>query len=201
VRSHQNAPPPSALVDQFAAALAALGGHAHLAPAIADAIDHVAALFDRYGTMDFISWDDREIPCPGLLDALTSRGRRRVTYDVPFDQEGRASVLAGLEPIGVGLTGAFAAVAASGTVLLASGAGRGRLASLLPPVHIAVIRARDLYPTLETAMKAHPSVVAEASNVVCITGPSRTADIEMTLTHGVHGPKHLHVVILTEGAS
>jgi L-lactate dehydrogenase complex protein LldG len=120
---------------------------------------------------------------------------------VPFDQEGRAAVLAGLEPIGVGLTGAFAAVAASGTVLLASGAGRGRLPSLLPPVHIAVIRARDLYPTLEAAMKAHPSVVAEASNVVCITGPSRTADIEMTLTHGVHGPKHLHVVILTEGAS
>ncbi|MEW5981399.1 MAG: lactate utilization protein [Acidobacteriota bacterium] len=188
------------LVEQFTAALTALGGQAHTADSPGGIIDIVTSLFDRYACCDFISWEADEIPCPGLLDALASHGRRRVAYDVPFDQVGRAAVLASLEPVGIGLTGGLAAVASSGTIALASGKGRGRLASLLPPVHIAVIRTRALVASLDDVVTAHPSLVAEGSNIVFITGPSRTADIEMTLTRGVHGPRHVHVVLLTEAA-
>lgn len=187
-----------ARVEAFVGALHALGGRVHTAPTRTEAVELVATLFDLYAASDFISWDEAAIPCPGLLDALESLGRRRITYDVPVDAEGRAAALATLEPVTIGLTGAHGAVAASGTLVLTSGPGCGRLCSLLPPVHIAVIRARDICPTLGAWMTAHPGRASEGSQTVLITGPSRTADIEMTLTHGVHGPKHLHVVLMTE---
>jgi L-lactate dehydrogenase complex protein LldG len=95
----------------------------------------------------------------------------------------------------VGLTGANGALVDSGTLALVSGPGRGRLASLLPPVHIALVARNKLYPSLPAFLKTHPNVTAEGSNLILITGPSRTGDIEMTLTMGVHGPGEIHVII------
>jgi L-lactate dehydrogenase complex protein LldG len=112
------------------------------------------------------------------------------------DGSERLHRLAELDPIRVGITGAFAGIAESGTFAVISGPGRSRLASLLAPVHVAVLRADRLYPSLAAFFAAHPDVAEEGSNLVLITGPSRTADIEMTLTRGVHGPGEVHVVIL-----
>ena len=105
--------------------------------------------------------------------------------------------LTALESLQVGLTGAIAGIAESGTFAVVSGSGRSRLASLLPPVHIAVLRAERLYPSLDAFFAAHPDVADDGSNLVLITGPSRTADIEMTLTRGVHGPGEVHIVLVT----
>ena len=98
----------------------------------------------------------------------------------------------------MGITGAFAGIAESGTIAVVSGAGRSRLASLLAPVHIAVLRADRMYPSLAAFLAAHADIAEQGSNLVLITGPSRTADIEMTLTRGVHGPGEVHVVVLGE---
>jgi L-lactate dehydrogenase complex protein LldG len=78
--------------------------------------------------------------------------------------------------------------------VLVSGPGRGRLASILPPLHVAIVSERRLRPSLAALLREEPRLLDEGSNVVVVAGPSRTADIEMTLTHGVHGPKHLHVI-------
>ena len=93
-----------------------------------------------------------------------------------------------------GLTGALAGIAETGTLVMPGGPGKPLTASLLPETHLAVLPARDILDRLAQAL-ALPQV-RQASASVLITGPSRTADIEMTLTIGVHGPKNLVVFIL-----
>ncbi|NOT05784.1 MAG: LUD domain-containing protein [Anaerolineales bacterium] len=88
----------------------------------------------------------------------------------------------------VGVTNAICGLADTGSVLEADGALH---ASLLPEIHIAVLKSSNILPSLSDAMK----FVNDKSAAVFITGPSRTADIEMTLTIGVHGPKEIHVFV------
>jgi len=67
---------------------------------------------------------------------------------------------------------------------------------LLPATHLAILDARDLYPTFaDWAARGGRSLLLERSSVALVTGPSRTADIEMTLTIGVHGPRRLIVLV------
>jgi L-lactate dehydrogenase complex protein LldG len=69
--------------------------------------------------------------------------------------------------------------------------------SLLPPVHVAIVRSGDICLTIGDALKQVRSREEEMSRAITfITGPSRTADIELTLTVGVHGPKELYVIVL-----
>lgn len=89
--------------------------------------------------------------------------------------------------ITVGVTKARVGLADTGSILEADGE---LLGSLLPEIHIAVLKSKDILPSLPDAMP-----LIQNKNAVFITGPSRTADIEMTLTIGVHGPKELHVFV------
>ena len=99
----------------------------------------------------------------------------------------------------VGITGVEAALAETGTLVISSGAGRARMTSLLPPVHIALVSelriAIDLFEWVK--MQAPPNAPPPA-NRVFISGPSKTADIEQTLAVGVHGPKRLIVLVYPE---
>jgi len=81
------------------------------------------------------------------------------------------------------------AIAETGSLLLASGPGRARLASLAPPVNLILIREDAIVATVEEAFNHLPSTTS-----VVITGTSRTADIEGVLVRGVHGPRELYVV-------
>jgi L-lactate dehydrogenase complex protein LldG len=93
-----------------------------------------------------------------------------------------------------GITGCTCAIADTGSVLLTSGAGQPLSTSLLPEIHIVILRAPQIVANMEEALQMED--VRKAAATVLITGPSRTADIEMTLTIGVHGPKELRVYIL-----
>ena len=70
------------------------------------------------------------------------------------------------------------------------------MASLIPLVHIALLREQDISPSLSHWIADNPTAAANTSNLVVITGPSRTADIEQILNLGVHGPKYLHVLVV-----
>jgi L-lactate dehydrogenase complex protein LldG len=105
----------------------------------------------------------------------------------------------------IGLTGVDLAIAETGTIVLRSGIGRPRSASLLPEYHVAVFDRRALVETLEQAGVILEAWHAEGrstggSAINFITGPSRTADIELTLTRGVHGPREVHAIFLAPGA-
>lgn len=195
----QRAPAPAApvpeMADQFAAALAALAGRAHRAAGAAAIAETIAGIARTHEAASFISWDEQYLGCPGLLNALAPHGLARVTYDVSGDADQRLRDVDALAGVGLGLTGAHAAIAESGGLVLVSGPGRGRLASLLPPVHVAIVEERRLRPSLAALLREEPGLLDAGSNMVIVAGPSRTADIEMTLTHGVHGPKHVHVIL------
>ena len=133
-----------------------------------------------------LAWAPEHIPLPGLAEALAGRG----------------ITIAGAKTDGVrvGITGAAAALAATGTLVVSTGEGRGRLASLLPDVHIAVVRREQILPDIE-AWFAHlratdPQVFRAASNHTLISGPSRTGDIGGVLVLGAHGPVEVHVVLV-----
>ncbi len=79
--------------------------------------------------------------------------------------------------------------------MLLSGEGKPRAASLLPPVHLAVVCRNDLRFSMAEFFSERADAMAAARCCTFITGPSRTADIELTLTVGVHGPGEVIVVV------
>ena len=95
----------------------------------------------------------------------------------------------------VGISTVQAAIAETGTLVLDSTRERHRLVSLVPPVHIAIVRASQIYRTLGEVLSLIRQDKEISPAVTFITGPSRTADIELTLAIGVHGPQELYVII------
>lgn len=102
----------------------------------------------------------------------------------------------------MGVTGVDLAVAETGSLVVISGPGKARSTSLLPPYHIAVFGKRALVESMEQvgvifeALHRDPDRSLSGASISFITGPSRTADIELTLTRGVHGPKEVHAIFV-----
>ena len=96
----------------------------------------------------------------------------------------------------VGISTVQAAIAETGTLVLDATRERHRLVSLVPPVHIALAKASHIRQTLGETLAQLRNGEGEVSRAITfVTGPSRTADIELTLAIGVHGPQELYVII------
>jgi L-lactate dehydrogenase complex protein LldG len=93
------------------------------------------------------------------------------------------------------VTSAAGGIAETGSLILWPGAAEPRLMSLVPPIHFAVVSAATLYPTLADALRAQDWATRMPTNPLLISGPSKSADIEQTLTYGVHGPRSLIVIV------
>jgi L-lactate utilization protein LutC len=96
----------------------------------------------------------------------------------------------------IGLTSADYALADTGSLVFLSESGESRLISLLPPRHIAVIERAKILPSLDAFLAVVPQPSRQSSALVLVTGPSRTADIEMRLVRGVHGPGEITVIVI-----
>ncbi len=97
----------------------------------------------------------------------------------------------------VGITGAFCAIAETGTLMMCSGPDTPPSTSLLPETHIAVLRRDRIVAGMEdawTLLRQDRDELPRAVNF--ISGPSRTADIEQTVTLGAHGPYRVHILLL-----
>ena len=114
--------------------------------------------------------------------------------EVEFVQDAGLSSQA-LDQLDGVITGASVAIAQTGTVVLQNVAGQGRrVASLVPDYHLCVMRAEDVVETVPEAMeRLHPTAHLATT---FISGPSATADIEMTRIKGVHGPRFLDVILV-----
>lgn len=181
--------PDEDLKARFIAEVERVKGIVHVAPDEAAARHTLSDLLAGCNARRVTMWDEAHIPLPGVAALLAELGITRVQGDN-----------AQVATADVGITGADWAIAATGTLVLSSGPGKPRMASLLPPVHIAVLTEDRIVPRLEdyiAAQRAHRlGVFRRSSNVTLITGSSRTSDIEMHPVFGVHGPLELHVILI-----
>jgi L-lactate dehydrogenase complex protein LldG len=102
----------------------------------------------------------------------------------------------------VGITSVDWAIAETGSLALFSGPNQGRVVSLLPKRYLAIIEPSQILPDLFDLFARLESRKAELpSNMVLVTGPSKTGDIELKLTTGVHGPGNVHLLVVENTAA
>ena len=168
------------LLERFSSEIQSLGGQLIQCTA-QQAPGQILKLLKDLQIQRIQTWSAESLP-HNLLSSLEQGG---IHCQVEPDPELKA-----------GLTGVLAAAADTGTLALASAPGQPLTASLLPEIHIACLHASQILPSLADLITQ--PWIAQAANTVLISGPSRTADIEMTLTIGVHGPKQLIVICIEE---
>lgn len=130
-------------------------------------------------------WETPDLRQLRIAEILTSLGIQLVSPNASKYEMAQCDL---------GITEADYLLPETGTLVLSSSAEKPRAVSLLPRIHLAVVRPEMLRADMH-------QVFAESKNnhyLVFITGPSRTADIELTVTLGVHGPKNLYVWLLEE---
>ncbi|MBV8659227.1 MAG: LUD domain-containing protein [Burkholderiales bacterium] len=102
----------------------------------------------------------------------------------------------------VGVTQCFAAIAETGTLMMCSGRDTPAVTSLLPETHIAVVPIERLVGTLEAGFAALRRELGQPPRAVnLVSGPSRTGDIEQTITLGAHGPYRMHILLIDGAAA
>lgn len=129
---------------------------------------------------------------PGLAEAL--QGLRVREFNQPLE----AWKLELFDTVDASVTSAQAGIADTGTLVLIPSPHEPRTLSLVPPVHVAVLMASQLYASLPAAMLALQPERDMPTNLVLVTGPSKTSDIQQTLAFGAHGPKELVIVLVND---
>ena len=168
------------LVGQFIAKSKAVASTVATVPSLAQVVEAVT----QYLTTSSQKLEVVMAPDP-LLDGIDWP----VSMKIERRQAGRQDV--------VSITGVFAAIAETGTLVLLSGAHSPTTLNFLPDVHIVIVRRQQIVTHIEDVWRRMRSELEEMPRTVnLITGPSRTADIEQTIQLGAHGPRSLHVVLV-----
>lgn len=131
-----------------------------------------------------LGWDPERLPYE--LGEHLGGAKRYLRDDAPGEEKEQAEV---------GLTGVTLAVAETGSLVVLPRAGEPRTASLLARKHVAIVRQDQMRASLEQAFTEIQPMLSEVSQVAVITGQSRSADIELSLILGMHGPAELLVIV------
>ncbi len=180
---------PAALAARFAAALTAALGEAQIAGSLAEAL---ALLSERLRSLEaqrVVVNGDAPV-APADLAGLPAE------VDVRWADRSEGDWRETCAQADVGISGADAGLADTGSVLIASGPDQSRLATLLPPVHIALLAVERLAPDIFTW--AAGRLGSWPANAVFVSGPSKSADIEQTMAVGVHGPARFIVLLYSD---
>lgn len=184
-------------IERFAAEVRAVGGEATVVDDWPQAAAALTELLDRYAPRAVLAWQHPALDRVGHAALLAARGATLVDCAALAAQQPAAQRDAALA-CELGLTGVRWAVAETGSLVVAAGPGTERVASLLPPVHVAIVGGDqvlpDLYDLFDRA--AAEGLDRLPSSLVLITGPSKTGDVELRLTTGVHGPGKWHVLVV-----
>jgi L-lactate dehydrogenase complex protein LldG len=152
--------------------------------------EFIAGFVSERGLESFSIWETEFLNSLGIKESLEGSGLAIKSA------ENKAEIALS----SVGITEADYAIADTGTLVLLSGPERPRGVSLIPPVHLAIVKKENIVSNIEELFgivnKFYEDHKTTPASATFITGPSRTADIELNLTLGVHGPKELHVLIV-----
>jgi len=189
----------SDLVQRFAEEVTTVGGQAFVVANATAARIKLRDLLTEAKATSAVCWQHELLDRLTIHDVLTDSqiewlDANRLQALPPAEQRQR------LLNCDVGITSCEAAIAETGTLMMGSRLGRERLASLIAPIHIAIIERAQIVPDLIDAFNLlhDRGTAAMPSNVTFITGPSKTGDIELQLTTGVHGPGIWQVIIIDE---
>jgi L-lactate dehydrogenase complex protein LldG len=192
-------------LERFRSEFERVAGVFHRVATAGDVPAVVERIAREHGARSVVTWPAAALAVE-LAPTLAAAGVsvEAMPRAVPADAE-RRRLREVIAHAGLGITGADLAIAETGTLVLRAAAGRPRSTSLLPPCHVAVFDRAALMETLEQAGIAleawhdGPASSDDGAVINFITGPSRTADIELTLTRGVHGPKEVHAIFVDAG--
>jgi L-lactate dehydrogenase complex protein LldG len=181
----------------FSAEANAVGGEAIVVEGHTAAREALAELLEIYAVRSSLVWQH---PVLDRLEISALLATKNVSIDdfsslsnlSPAEQ--RTRVLG----LNIGITSCDSAIAETGTLVMLHRPGHERMTSLVPPVHVAIVEESQILPDLFDvfAQLQLPSAGPLPSNITLITGPSKTGDIELQLTTGVHGPKHWHLIVI-----
>lgn len=146
----------------------------------------LADIVERHGVRRAVCSADPEVA--GAAELLSKLGVELVAFEGPTSAAGAD----------LGVTGTAYAIAATATVALSAGRAGGRSAALVPPVHLALVSSANVVATPADLWRHLPARFPDGlpSQLVFASGPSRSADIEFTLTVGVHGPRSAWMAVL-----
>lgn len=182
---------------KLATEITGVGGHATIVDDLNAARAELLTLLEKYQPRQALCWDHPLLDRLGLTQLLAERGITRDDHAAlaPLPPTERRERIVAAD---IGITSASYAIAETGSLAMLAGPGRDRMASLLPPIHIAIIERSQILPDLFDlfALLRETGYDHLPSNLAFITGPSKTGDIEMTLTTGVHGPGVWHVIVV-----
>ena len=177
------------LPEQFSSALKAVKGEVVVAENLNNAWDILEGLLNQLSAKKIVINDEMPV---NQVD-YSERFGIEEWHLVGKSESGHREFCASAD---VSITSADAALAETGSIIISAGPGRSRAASLLPPVHIALVSVSKLLPDIFSWTAKRKNEFP--SQIVLISGPSKTADIEQTLVVGVHGPKQFFVILYSE---
>lgn len=178
------------LADQFETALTAVHGEVIRADGLDEAVSALGELIEGMGVKTAVA--NNEAPLSELNLPTTFPDIDWHIVEQTPDNLREFCVSAD-----VGISSGDAGLAETGSIVISSGPGKSRLATLLPPVHVVLLPTSKLTSDIFTWTAAGQT--NPPSNITLVSGPSKTADIEQTMAIGVHGPKRF-IVILYQSA-
>jgi len=183
---------PAGLAERFTEMASDAGMIVHPVASTADLTSQLTSLLDELSISTLL------LPHDPLLDSLALRGqlaqRADLTLlDLPADRETLTEAAFNAD---AALSVATYALAETGSLVLTASADTPRLLSLAPPVHLCLLPVSRLLGDLLDLLALYDASALPPS-VTLVTGPSKTADIEMTLVQGAHGPIAEHILLLS----
>ena len=190
------------LLDRLAATAGLRGWNVQRCDGAEEALGYVTSLVQTLGPTSVARSEQAVFDSMPVDAAIAGAGGLcwPAIYEGPAS---RTEVRQRLAESGMGITGADYAIAETGSVVVLPRRGLSRLVSVVPPVHVAIVRPSDVVGTLDDLFALRRLEYVRnggdmGSYLNFITGPSRTADIEQTIVVGVHGPREVHMVLLNE---